>query len=513
MKTPVWQVPDDGEVQLPASSTAEAGLVSMPFLAAAVRRRWRRIAVTAAVCAILAVGLAQVMGHQHAATVTLLLTSDPGTDPSAAMITNQSLVRTRTVSRDVVENLGLPLTPEAFGNTVTATPASNQLLVLEVTAPSDQAALRRVDELAKVYLKFRAKQLSAFATSTINANQKRIDSLTGQIAGLTKRYDLVASSPGQEQLATTLLTQRAQLQSALDDAEQANAQTKMENEAVIAASHVVDTSALVPTSRSKTYVLAFLSGLVGGTVLGLGLVLTPAVLSTRLRRREDVARALGLPVRFSAGAVTTRGWRVSRREARRSAERLAHGLATALPQDATLARLTLATVGDVRDGAFVIGALADGLARESTAVAVVDLSSSGVLAKRRRRLLGAPDPLANRQLVKVHRRDVRVSELGSRNRVRAGSDKELGKAEVVLTLIELDLGAGVDALGKLADSCVVLVSTGRASAERLRSSATLLRQSGIQPAFAMLAGADDTDDSSGLLEAAGTRNTPTRRLS
>ena len=173
----------------------------------------------------------------------------------------------------------------------------------------------------------------------------------------------------------------------------------------------------------------------------------------------------------------------------------------------------MATIGDVRDGAFVVGALADELARESTTVAVVDLSASGALAKPSRRLIGRPDPIHNRQLIKVHRHDIRVSELASRSRIRVGSDKDLGKVEVILTLIELDLGAGIDALGDLADVSVVLVRTGRASAERLRSSATLLRQSDIQPAFAMLVGADDTDDSSGLLEKVGPGHQPTRRSS
>jgi hypothetical protein len=113
----------------------------------------------------------------------------------------------------------------------------------------------------------------------------------------------------------------------------------------------------------------------------------------------------------------------------------------------------------------------------------------------------------------MHRHDVRVSELTSRARVRFGLDKDLDKAEVILTLIELDLGAGVDMLGDLADSTVVLVGAGRASAERLRSSATLLRQSGIVPAFAMLVGADVTDDSSGLLETSAQRDHSTRRSS
>jgi capsular polysaccharide biosynthesis protein len=513
VNAPVWRVEDDGEAQLPASATAEAGLVSLPFLVAAIRRRWRRVAATAAVCVLLALAVLQSTGGLHAATVTLLLTSDPTTDPNSAMATNMSLLHTRAVSGQVVKDLNLPDTPESFGATVTAAPLSDQLMTVTVTAPSAQQAITRVNQLASVYLTFRGDQLSAFANSTIQANQKRIDSLNAQIAILSKKYDAAASTAGQEQLATNLLTQRAQLQAEVITADQENAQTGLQSQAINAASHVVDAAAIVHKSRTKRALLAVMSGLIGGIALGLALVLGPAVLSTRLRRRDDVARALGLPVRFSSGPVRSRLPWLPGRVARRNGERLAHGLATALPDDVETARLTVATVGDVRDGAFVVGALADELARESTTVAVVDLSASGALAKPSRRLMGRRDPLHNRQVIKVHRHDVRVSELASRSRLRLSSDKDPGKVEVVLTLIELDLGAGIDALGGLADAAVVMVSAGRASAERLRSSATLLRQSDIHPAFAMLVGADDTDDSSGFLEAVGPARQPTRRSS
>jgi capsular polysaccharide biosynthesis protein len=513
MNVPVWRIEDDGEVSLPVSPTAEAGLVSLPFLVAAVRRKWRLVVATAGVCALLALGMMQMGGGQHAASVTLLLVSDPNADPTAAMSTNLSLLHTRSVAGEVVDTLGLPLRPEDFQDTVTGIPLSNQLMAVSVTAPSDREAIQRVNALTTVYLDFRAQQLSTPAKTAIKANNEHIGYLTSQIDDLTQKYLTATATPGQQQLADTLLAQRAQLQGELNDAELTNAQTDVQNRGIIDASHIVDAAAIVHKSRVKKVALATISGLIGGTALGLALVLGPAILSTRLRRRDDVARALGLPVRFSAGQVTGR-WRwVSGRRVRRNAERLAHGLATALPEDADPARLTLATLGDVRDGAYVLGALADGLARESIAVAVVDLSSSGVLANPSHSLRGRGDPIHNRQLVKVHRHDVRVSELAARTGTRSFSDKDLGRAEVVLTLIELDLGTGVDALGDLADVSVVLVSTGRVSAERLRSSATLLRQSNIHPSFAMLVGADDTDDSSGLLEPLGSRDLPTRRSS
>jgi capsular polysaccharide biosynthesis protein len=512
MNPPVWRVEDDGEAQLLGSSTAEAGLVSLPFLVAAVRRRWRRVVATAGVCALLALGVLQLGGGQHAADVTLYLVSDPNLDATSAMTTNLSLVPMRPVSEGVIQELDLPLSPDDFQSSVTASPLSDQLMTVKVTAPSDQEAIERANTLATVYLDFRGEQLSTMANSTVDANQQLIDSLKSQIEDLTKRSD-AASTSGQGQLAQSLDIQRSQLQAQLAAAESENAQTQLQNEALLKASHVVDTASIVHKSRMKVSVLAVMSGLIGGTALGLALVLAPAILSTRLRRRDDVARALGLSVRFSAASVRSR-WRwTPGREYRRNAEKLAHGLATALPEDADTARLTLATVGDVRDGAYVVGALADELVREATPVAVIDLSSTSALAKPTRLRLGGRDPIRNRQLVKVHRHDVRVSELTSRTRVRSGLDKELSNVEVILTLIELDLGVGVDVLGELADASVVLVSAGRVSAERLRSSATLLRQSDVHPAFAMVAGADDTDDSSGLLEPVPPRELSRRRSS
>jgi capsular polysaccharide biosynthesis protein len=512
MNVPVWRIEDDGEVQLPASPTAEAGLVSLPFLVAAVRRGWRRVVITALACAFLALGLTRLMAGQPSAMVTLYVVSDPNLDPSAAMTTNLSLLGTRTLAQHVVDNHDLPTTPEALQASVKGGVLSDQLMTVTVSAPTKSDAKAWANDLAQDYLVYRAQQISASAASSVKANNALIQSLQGQIADLTKRADR-ASASGQAELATTLSSQRAQMQASVSAAQQANSETDIQNRAIIGASHVVDDATLMKTSGRRTVVLAVVSGLIGGTALGLALVLAPAVLSTRLRRRDDVARALGLPVRFSAGRVRSRWWWLPGRQDSRNAERLAHGLATALSEGADPARLTVATIGDVRDGASVVGALADELAREPTRVAVVDLSSSNALAKPSWFQLGRRDPVRNRSLVKVHRHGVRVSELAARSGIGLSSDKELSRAEVILTLIELDLGSGVDALGDLGQSSVVLVSAGRVTAERLRSSATLLRQSGMRPAFAMLVGADDTDDSSGLLGPIGDRDMSTRRSS
>ena len=151
-------------------------------------------------------------GGQHAAEITLLLTSDPTADPTSAMATNLSLLHTRAVSEEVVDGLDLPLTPGGLPGDGDGRTAVRPAGGGHGQGPSDQEAIRRVNALASVYLAFRGQQLSTFADSTIQANQRHIDSLDTEIAALSKRYDAAASTPGQEQLATALLTQRAQLQ-------------------------------------------------------------------------------------------------------------------------------------------------------------------------------------------------------------------------------------------------------------------------------------------------------------
>ena len=93
-------------------------------------------------------------------------------------------------------------------------------------------------------------------------------------------------------------------------------------------SYVVNPATALPYSHIKGPMLYFAGGLVGGLALGVGGVVLGALLSRRLRRRDDVAAALGAPVRLSVGplrgtplaAVRYRG-RPPKRKARHEAGR------------------------------------------------------------------------------------------------------------------------------------------------------------------------------------------------
>ena len=73
---------------------------------------------------------------------------------------------------------------------------------------------------------------------------------------------------------------------------------------MIGGSKVLDPASPVPPhSRLKHLLLYAGGGLIIGLILGMGIVVLRALLSDRLRRRDDVAHALGAPVKLSVPAM------------------------------------------------------------------------------------------------------------------------------------------------------------------------------------------------------------------
>ena len=66
---------------------------------------------------------------------------------------------------------------------------------------------------------------------------------------------------------------------------------------------MLDTAAPIPHSRLKLAIVYAVTGLIAGLALGMGIVVVRALVSDRLRRRDDIAQALGAPVKLSVGAV------------------------------------------------------------------------------------------------------------------------------------------------------------------------------------------------------------------
>jgi uncharacterized protein involved in exopolysaccharide biosynthesis len=280
-------------------------MVSLHFVRSALRRR-RLVCVLSAVLGMLAAATFLVaFPVVHNATASLRLAHDLETDPSRAMATDVSLLRTRTVASRTIERLGLTMTPDDFIKSVTVVSVSSELLELKLTAPSNTEAVRRLTALTSVYLQFRSDQLSAQSDALIAGMKQHIQTLDAAAATLTKRIDDLthkAGSANTEKLSDAI-SQRAYVQGRIDTLRQSVEDATLKNQAVLSSSNVLDPPAAEVGGVMRRIALALASGLIGGAAIGCGAVLFFAIISDRLRRRADVAEALEVPVPVSVRRI------------------------------------------------------------------------------------------------------------------------------------------------------------------------------------------------------------------
>jgi capsular polysaccharide biosynthesis protein len=506
-----WRIEDPDPEESSVGSTA-SGFVSLHFLRSALRRRWP-VWVAAAVAGML-LGIAWTLAvpTKGQGTVTLMLAHDSGTDPAVAMATDVSLLRTRTVAQDVIDDLGLDMTPEVFQKTVAVTPVTSSVLQIDVAGPDDASAVARAEALSEAYLTFRGTQMKSQAQALVDGYQRQVDNLNHQVDTLTDQYkNLTAQGAEGQSQASEVLTQRSQAYGEISRIQQVMEDTSLQSDSIVKASHVLDDPSAVPQSGLKRIVINTMAGLILGLSMGVGLVLFQALTSGRLRRRDEVALALATPVRFSAGRISgPRKWRpaVRRSPPEQGLEVLAQGLETALSASkGRQARLALVAVDDIPDSALVIARLAAHLADSGKAVFLVDLTASGPLEAAVTKALAGDQQGPRSVEPEIFRPEgppaFALGPVGAAPHAHTELSKgdprraAWSSADVVLTLAEVDPAVGVDHLTSWVDRVVLLVSAGRSSAERLRTAGELVRSAGLQLVFAMMCDADRTDESSG----------------
>ena len=127
MISPQWDVSDFEDDQVSADRPAPT-LVSLHFIRSALRRRWLVCVLSAALGLLAATGFLVAFPASHAAKAALVLAHESGDEPSRAMATDVSLLKTRTVAAEAVARLGLTMTPDDFVHTVTVEAVSSALL-------------------------------------------------------------------------------------------------------------------------------------------------------------------------------------------------------------------------------------------------------------------------------------------------------------------------------------------------------------------------------------------------
>ncbi|MGE5286767.1 MAG: Wzz/FepE/Etk N-terminal domain-containing protein [Micromonosporaceae bacterium] len=516
---PPW-VGDDfvGPEEYPPADVT-GGLASLRFITAAIRRRTRLWCTTAAIGLLAACAYYVLSPPAYQASALLLLTPGPYENVNTVQNDDQAMAQTRTVAELALHKLGLNENASSLLGSYSAVPITERVMRITASAPSSQQAVQRANAVAEAFLQFRADDLRAaqqLVLASLNQQvsqaQQQLDSIDSRISQLNAQ-----SSSAQQSQLKSLRRQRASAQATLYNLQQAatgNQTTiKPQTSAAVKGSIVLDAATPLTHSRLKPLIVGAAMGLVVGLVLGMAIVVIQALVSDKLRRRDDVAHALGATVRLSVPAVRPHWWQPwrGRRPAANDAdvERIAGYLGQVVPgKSRGVAALAVVPVDDLQVPALAVVSLAVSLAQADRRVVVADVCAGAPAAK----LLGAADPGVGAVSVHDTRLVVAVPEpddmapsgpLGHRSArdrrspFSATVADACASADILLTLATLDPALGGEHLATWATDAVVMVTAGRSSSTRVHGVGEMIRLSGTRLVSAVLVGADTADDSLG----------------
>ncbi len=527
MPDSAWSI-DDVIAEHPAAELARAlttGLATLPYIGRAIRRRARLWCAAGLIGLVLGLAAFSVHPPAHKASVSLLITDGASQNPMDAIFTEMALVQSRAVAAPVVQSLGLHESVTKFLSSYAVTQVTDRVIGITASAPAASEAVRRATAIATEFLTYQANLLQAQQQRVVTSMDEQMAALNQQIAGVDVQIAADQPATGTSAARHDSATQRAALgQLDADRTRDLNAITGLQqaissyevsnqltNDQIISGSRILGPAAAAPPSKLKSRPGYGIAGLLAGLTVGLGIVVVGALVSDRLRRRDDVARALGAPVELSVGRIRSgllsgrRGLAAARGQDLQQIVALLRGLVPEGPDGPPA--LAVVPVDDARPAALAVASLALSCAEHGMRVLVADLSGGGLAA----RLLGAggrgvqPVRAGGTQLTVVVPAELFPAgplerPAGAMGAGPAGRDlaAAYAAADLLLTLATVDPAVGADHLGTWATDTVVTVTAGQSSATRIHAAAELIRLGGTRLVAAVLLDADKNDDSIGV---------------
>jgi len=487
----------------PAAFSSE--LVSLRYIGGALRRGARLWCTFALIGLMLGLGYRYKHPTPYQASTTVLLPQDENAD--GAILTDAGLAQSRAVASLALHKLGSTQSVTSFVNSYLVTNLTNEVLEITTTGTSAQSAVNTANAVAAGFLQFRANlQLAEqkIAVSSLElqarAAEKEVNALSRRISGLSGGPQLASLQSQLGQANTALTAANGSIQSTQQ-------QTMLQNRD----SKVLDTAVPLPRSRKKPVLVAAAIGLFAGLVLAIGILIVRAIVSDRLRQRDDVAYALGAAVSLSVGPVRLGRWTASRLNLAGSKSApvravVAH-LRAAIPLDSRKpAALAVVAVEDPRAAALCAASLATSCAQEGLRVVLADLTggvASGLLGVREPGVVTTGERGA--RLVVVAPDGGNPAPLGPWPRARPRADSAPARevtdacraSDLVLAVATLDPALGADHLSTWASDAVAIVTAGQSSWTKIHAAGEMVRMAHVRLASAVLIGADKSDESIG----------------
>lgn len=515
--------------EMPSATDASAGLVSLGYIGWSLRRSMPVWIVWALVGLFVGAGLALDHVPAYTATTTVLLaTSAQNADNE--LPTDAAIAQSTPVAAAVVAQLGIQQTPVSFLQTYSVVAGTTtEILTITAKGPNSNAAMQRASAIATQFLAFRAQYLQEQLKQTIDSLDEQVTQAQQHLNSIVKQVSQVSaepSSPSQQAQLAALKEQQTVSAGTLSEVKlnasssQLTAQTTTDQ--MIRGSEVL--SAATPGVRSVKKALAEYAGggLVGGLAIGMAIVVIGAITTDRLRRRDDIAIAVGAPVKLSVGRLRGRWWLPTLREISHRRSRAVdlvvehlrttvERLRSTLPPDSeSPVGLAIVAVDDAPAVAEAVVKLAISSSQQRKRVVLADLSS-GAPAARQLGVTGtgveAVSPEGVPIVVAVPEVE-NVAPVGALKKPLLGSvqvDELLAeatsRAHLVVSLVSLDPAFGADYLTTWATDAVVVVTAGKSTATRLHATGEMIRLAGIRLDSVVVLDADKSDESLGTVTA------------
>lgn len=457
-------------------------LVSLQYVLAALRRKRHLLVAIGAAGLCLGLLLSIALPKKRTATTALLLQFPVGADPTRAMSTDVSLFQTRAVAESALKALNLDQPTAKFQTSYRGTILSDAVLRISVTGPDEGEAVRRSNALSHAFLGFRKQVYERQLAVVVDVLKKRRNELTSKLASLNDtitRFDpnrRTVASTGATSLAD-LLSQRSGLTADISQIDNVIQDDTVATATVVNDSRVIDPGSVVPVSPRRILAFNAASGLVGALALGAGAVTLLAVITTRVRRRSDIASALRAPVLLSVGRVLppsrlrfVPGYDPLKHPSEDLKLVVRHLQSLMTSAAAQPPALVVVTVDNVDVAAAAVTALSDRLAGDDQEVVVVNETRCKLAAET-----SAPEE---------------VFTDPARSAAR----------DIVVVVAALDPAKGAEHLREWATDAVVLVTAGRSTVTTLESNAAMIRAAGLHLRSVVLVGCDRDDDSLGAFD-------------
>lgn len=489
-----WVGEDETAVEPPVGYLPD-GLVTLRYVWDAVRRHVRLWVAIALLGLLVGSLVPVVLPPPSEATTRLLLSHREGVDTLQAMATDVKLVTTRTVASRVVEQLGLEESPDELLEQYDVAQVTDRIVEIYVRAPTGAEAKLLASTIANTFLEFRVEQVKAH----LRPMKAQLSAAQGDLTALQERIERQQEEPdvATEARLGRLEDRVAQMRGRVEDQRAARV--------LVSSSRILDQAALTPRSKLKTVVLDVATGIAGGLVVGLGLVILRALVSDRVWRRQLIADALGAPVAVNLSSIGRRRGLLPARLNRshrarvelevqgvaRHVRRLLGGSPGGDPA------LSIVALSDERTVAWLTAEVLRTLADADTRVLAADLSSGGWLAGELEHATGidvfVPDSAERPP------EGLSVSGEGSpTEELPAELLAAWDEADTIIVFTDVSLLQGLDHLSTWADEAVAVVSAGACTATRLRTTSELLTLAGVRLDSTVVLRGDRTDETAGI---------------